>query len=69
MAFVSGEGMWASSFLSWSLVRWMVSSSRGVRGAGGGGVGAEGDGRVCFPLVGLQSSRELSAGTCFGDRA
>ena len=50
---VSGEGMWASSFLSWSLVRWMVSSSRGVRGAGGVGMGAEGDGRVSFPLVEL----------------
>lgn len=39
----SGEGMWAS-FLSWSSVRWMVSSSRGVRGAGVEGAGAEGGG-------------------------
>lgn len=50
--------MWASSFLFWSLVRWMVSSCRDVRGAGGvgGGAGAEVGGCACCPLVGLQSS-------------
>lgn len=53
---VSVEGMWVSSFLSWSLVWWMVSRSRGARDAGEVGVGTEGDGRVCFPLVALQSS-------------
>lgn len=47
----------------------MVSSSRGVRGAGGVGVGADGDDRVCFPLVELQSFWELGTGTCFADRA
>lgn len=52
---VSGDGMWASSFLSWSLVRWMVSSSRGVREAGGAGVGTEGEGGRRSPLLGLQS--------------
>lgn len=40
----SREDIRASSFLSWSLVRWMVSSSRGGRGAEGAAIGPDGDG-------------------------
>lgn len=65
----SGEAMWATSFLSWSLVRWIVSSLRGGKETGGAGLGKDGDVSVCFPLVGLQSSWELDREVCFGDRA
>lgn len=64
----SREDMWTASFLSWSLLRWIVSSSRGGRGTEGAGVGPDGDGGVCCPLVDLDSSWEFDMDVCFGDR-
>lgn len=64
----SGEGVWASSFLSWSVVRWMVSSSSGGRGAGRVGGGTEGGGWVCSPLGRWHSSSGDGLGTILGGK-